>query len=211
MTLDYKVRIEGEQYGLPSSVNLFSINRRIRSVKGRYLDSDVSLYLNFDDNDEKLVRVEGQQFDSRTDLRFSYDSEVRISKVKGKKGGERVNIKVSYASLTYTHFINLKNGHHWKITYDKIVQLDDKKNLINIKTIPRILPRDIELGVDLKFRWEDKRLIRRIDKLRNETLKLSYEKMFSEPQTVYRTSRNIKSPPLEVDTETLINYFLFLH
>ncbi|MBU0470087.1 MAG: hypothetical protein KJ984_01285, partial [Nanoarchaeota archaeon] len=67
MSLDYKVRIEGRQFRLPVAINLFSIDHRIRSVKGRYLDSEVSLCLEFDDNDGKLIRAEGQQFDSRTD------------------------------------------------------------------------------------------------------------------------------------------------
>jgi len=217
MTLDYKVWIEGMQFTCPAAINMVSIDDRIRSIKGRYLDSDLSLYLEFDDNDEKLLKAYGQQFDKETDLKFGYDSKGRIAKVKGKKGGERIDIKLSHPSENYSTMHNSKLFMYYSMNLSElqiVEALFTKKRLEALKgsRFPYILSNTISSRQHFEFFWKTDRLVERKDLFREETLTMTYEKIFSESPIIYRTNQNKElHPSIEVDTETIINYFLFLN
>ena len=175
-----------------------SIDGRIRLIKGSYLGSRISLNLEFDDNNERLVRVNGQQFNSKTDLRLSYDKEGKISNVKGKKRRERVNIKVGHVGNGFSTFMNLRTGKFFDVLYNQKGELE--------------VIRGISERIDTRFIYEGDRLVERNNFVIREALDLTYEKAFPEKPTVYRTNQNKElSLDVEVDTQTIINYFLFLN
>ena len=196
MVFDYKIRIEGQQSGKPVAINLFSIDGRIRSVKGICLDSILNLHLEFDEKDELLLRASGQQFDCQTDLRFRYDDERRIHKVKGIRHGRNVNLTAVRDNRYFSFFTDFQNRHFGAI----FLSGQELKRIFNISE-----------KYSFEFNWKNRRIVERSDYTKNEILDLSYEQIFTSPKTIYRTSQLELSADVEVDNQTLINYFLFLH